>query len=168
MKTIQYQFGVEAIRRKFARRVDTSLPKAYGKKKVKGSSFFGGQLLSQTVADGKGGFVTIEKPIAFIRMGRNTRNASSQEQQLQRIAFALGLKWANAAMIDLAAVSPNQRTYLAMVADPTLHYTIGGYDLRAAGYNFRGFVKAYGIYYSMANQSQMPSTHVLPTPESDS
>lgn len=167
MNTILYQFGVEAIRRKFARRADTSNVKVYGNKKVNGSSFFGGQLLSQTVADGKGGVVTIEKPIAFIRMGRATRAFSTVAQIQQHTWFALGNKWANAALIDLSAVGPNQNIFKEMVADPKLHITVGDKTLYAAGYNMRGLIKAYGIYYAMTNGG-IPSSHVLPTPESDS
>lgn len=165
MQTIQYLFGVEAIRRKFARRVDTSTPKVYGNKKVAGSSYLGGQVLTQTVADGKGGVVTIQKPIAFVRKAGRSMLAVSQAATLQRTYFARGLEWYLSAKADLMNISANKTTFQSMVLNPKLHYAFdNGTDLRAAGYNFFGFLRAYGIKYTAAHEGVAPSSTLLPTP----
>lgn len=165
MQTIQYLFGVEAIRRKFARRVDTSTPKQYGNKKVAGASYLGGQVLTQAVADGKGGYVTIQKPIAFVRKSGRVI-APSQAAMLRRAAFALGNDWFLQAKTDLMNISANRVTFESMVQNPKLHYTFSdGSTLFAAGYNFMTFLRAYGIKFAAGDSSgRPPQTTLLPAP----
>ena len=102
------------------------------------------------------GYGTVTRTTLFMRTPMN-RPADTTAQLEHRSAFAAGVQWANAAILDLSSLAQNQQKFL--VARQDLSKRIEG--ISALGYqSFRGWMQ--GVAIALAKADKLPQTHLLP------
>lgn len=150
--------AVEGISRKIALRRETCIEKnvAVGHldnvKNIPGTAYMGVVSRMRNV----NGVGQVRQNFLFIRKSTAATMATSAQLD-QRAAFQLGLKWANEAKSDLAAITTNQLRYKEARED----YSKKIEGVSAYGYqNMHGWMSAIAIRLKAAGK--LPETHVLP------
>lgn len=163
--SIQFTPVVEQINRKFATKKNVSGVKVINndghKVETQGATFMGAGTRSYNLA----GIGACRKNYFWFRENGRTSILSSKERQI-RVAFTEGLSWAKAAVEDLSTLTANQMKFVDLSNHPTKYIEVGTGEyttrMRAEGYDFKGFMKAYGIkYYNLVGSR--PSSNELPT-----
>ena len=163
--SIQFTPVVEQINRKFTTKKNVSGVKVINndghKVETQGATFMGAGTRSYNLA----GIGACRKNYFFFRENARSSALSSKER-LIRTGFTEGLIWAKAALQDLASLTGNQMKFVDLMNHPSKYIEVGtGEDvtrMHAAGYDFNGFMKAYGIKYYNAVGAR-PSSYALPT-----
>lgn len=162
--SIQFTPVVEQINRKFATKKNVSGVKVVNndghKVETQGATFMGAGTRSYNLA----GIGACRKNYFWFRENGRTSELSTKERQ-NRVAFTEGLEWAKVALEDLSTLSQNMIKFKTLSENPSAYIQItDGQDtknMRANGYDFKGFMKAYGMkYYNMVGSR--PSTNALP------
>lgn len=158
---VQFTPVVEQINRKWAtKKTKCSAPKTVGPVKTVSNSWMG----SGTTQLYRAGLGSVKRNFFIFRENARTSTVNAAEL-MRRSAFTEGNKWANAAWVDLMAIATNQARFIFLRDNPRAYIAItGGEQLYAAGYSFKGFLRAYAIKEKAAVGGTLPQDHIIPEP----
>lgn len=163
MSNVNFIVGIEGVSRKFARRMDTAVNKLYtpgtaglrstdATNVIPGVSYFG-NVSRQTYVFGIG---NVTRNNFFVRKPYNAKEATQAQIEVRENLTA-AKRWVDAAMMDLAAITPNQTTFLACRDD----FSKKVWGVSVFGYqSMRGWMMGCAIAKLKAGD-ELPTNHLL-------